>query len=109
MATTKLQHELKKKRPFESAEQEATLNLLRTSDQLQIRFTRLFRQYGSPPRSTIFSASCAETVGRCRSWKSPTARSRSCPGITGLIDRWNRPSSSAASAAIRIVAWSMWP
>lgn len=41
----KLQQELKKKRPFESPEQEAILNLLRTNDQFQNRFGRLFREY----------------------------------------------------------------
>jgi len=44
-----LQRELKKKRPFESSEQEAILNLLRTNDQYQVRFTRLFRPYGLTP------------------------------------------------------------
>ena len=43
--TGKLQHELKKKRPFESPEQEAILNLLRTNDQFQNRFGKLFREY----------------------------------------------------------------
>jgi len=45
MATGKLQQELKKKRPFESPEQEAILNLLRTNDQFQNRFGRVFREY----------------------------------------------------------------
>lgn len=49
MTTNKLQNELKKKRPFESLEQEAALNLLRTNDQLQNRFLRLFREYGVTP------------------------------------------------------------
>jgi len=47
MTTPKLQHELKKKRPFESPEEEAALNIVRTSDQLQIRFARLLREYVS--------------------------------------------------------------
>jgi DNA-binding MarR family transcriptional regulator len=46
MAATHLQQELKKKRPFDSLEQEAALNIFRTSDQLQIRFARLFREHG---------------------------------------------------------------
>ncbi len=40
-----LHHELKKKQPFDSPEQEATLNIIRTSDQFQNRFGRLFRQF----------------------------------------------------------------
>jgi hypothetical protein len=43
---TSLQQELKKKKPFDMPEQEALLNLLRTADQLQIRFARLFRRFG---------------------------------------------------------------
>ena len=42
----KLQHELKKKRPFESPAQEAAISVVRTSDQLQIRFARLMREHG---------------------------------------------------------------
>lgn len=46
MAAVRLQDELKKKSPFDSLEQEANLGLLRTSDLLQIHFTRLFREHG---------------------------------------------------------------
>jgi DNA-binding MarR family transcriptional regulator len=82
-----LQHELKKKRPFESLEQEAALNVLRTNDQLQIRFSRLLRDYGltssqynilrilrgeGKPLPILEIASRTVTV---------------VPGITGLIDR----------------------
>lgn len=45
MTEGKLQREIRKKRPFESPEQEAVLNLLRTSDQIHNRFGRLFREY----------------------------------------------------------------
>ena len=46
MASGNLQRELKKKRPFNSPSQEAVLNILRTNDQFQNRFGRLFRDYG---------------------------------------------------------------
>jgi len=46
MAPNQLQHELKKKRPFNSLEEEANLNILRTNDQFQNRFGRLLRQFG---------------------------------------------------------------
>ncbi len=36
MAEGKLQREVKKQRPFDSAEQEALLNVVRTGDRLQI-------------------------------------------------------------------------
>lgn len=43
---TTLKQALHKKNPFDSAEQEAMLNLWRTSDLMQNRFGRLFREYG---------------------------------------------------------------
>ena len=46
MSPAGLQHVLKKRRPFESPEQEAILNLLRTHDQFDNRFGRLFREHG---------------------------------------------------------------
>ena len=46
MTTSRLQKELKKRNPFESAEQEAMLNLVRTNDRFQNRFGRLFREFG---------------------------------------------------------------
>ena len=68
MTTPKLQHELKKKRPFESPEEEALLSVVRTSDQLQIRFARLLREYGlTSPRSTTSCASCVAKASRCPS------------------------------------------
>lgn len=41
-----LQDELKKRGPFASIEQEATLAILRTSDLLENRLARLFREHG---------------------------------------------------------------
>ncbi len=43
MAGVRLQHELKKKRPFDSPEQEAILSIARTADRFGICFARLFR------------------------------------------------------------------
>ncbi|MFO0908904.1 MAG: MarR family transcriptional regulator [Isosphaeraceae bacterium] len=43
---SRLQDELRKRRPFDLPEQEAFLNLVRTSDQFQNRFGRLFREHG---------------------------------------------------------------
>ena len=41
-----LQDELKKRGPFDSVEQEAMLALMRTTDLLENRLARLFREYG---------------------------------------------------------------
>ncbi|GAA5507755.1 MarR family winged helix-turn-helix transcriptional regulator [Novipirellula caenicola] len=49
MATRNLSRELKKKKPFESVEQEAMLSVMRTSDLLENRLARLLRQYALTP------------------------------------------------------------
>jgi DNA-binding MarR family transcriptional regulator len=87
MTTPKLQHELKKKRPFESPEQEAALSILRTSDQLQIRFARLLREHGlTPSQYNILRILRGE--GQPLPILEIASRTITvAPGITGLIDR----------------------
>src|SRR5271165_2475008 len=88
MTTPKLQHELKKKRPFESSVEEAALNIVRTSDQLQIRFARLLREYGltSPTQYNILRILRGE--GKALPILEIASRTVTVvPGITGLIDR----------------------
>src|SRR5437016_6992545 len=87
MTSPKLQHELKKKRPFESPEQEAALSILRTSDQLQIRFARLLRQYGlTPSQYNVLRILRGE--GKPLPILEIASRTIAVvPGITGLIDR----------------------
>lgn len=87
MTTRQLQHELKKKRPFESPEQEAALSVVRTSDQLQIRFTRLFREYGLTP-SQFNVLRILRGEGKPLPILEIASRTITVvPGITGLIDR----------------------
>ncbi len=85
--STKLQSELKKKRPFDSLEQEAALNVVRTNDQLQIRFARLFREHGlTPAQYNILRILRGE--GRPLPILEIASRTVTVvPGITGLIDR----------------------
>ena len=87
MAVTRLQRELKKKRPFESPEQEAALNLVRTHDLLQIQFTRLFRDYGlTPSQYNVLRILRGE--GQPLPMLEIASRTVTVvPGITGLIDR----------------------
>lgn len=87
MTTPKLQHELKKKRPFESLEQEAALSVLRTSDRLQIRLARLFREHGlTPSQYNILRILRGE--GKPLPILEIASRTVAVvPGITGLIDR----------------------
>src|SRR5437667_6370031 len=86
----RLQHELKKKRPFESLEQELALNLQRTSDQIMIRFERLFRQYGlTPSQYNILRILRGE--GKPLPILEIASRTITVvPGLTGLIDRLER-------------------
>ena len=91
MTTPKLQDELKKKRPFESPEEEALLSVVRTSDQLQIRFARLLREYGltSPTQYNILRILRGE--GKPLPILEIASRTITVvPGITGLIDRLER-------------------
>ena len=82
-----LRKELKKRGPFDSPEQEAILNLVRTNDRFQFRFARLFREYGLTPsqynvlrilRGEGAPLPCLEIADRMIA---------AVPGITGLIDR----------------------
>jgi len=91
MTNPKLQHELKKKRPFESAQEEVVLNIVRTSDQLHIRFARLLREYGltSPTQYNILRILRGE--GKPLPILEIAGRTVTVvPGITGLIDRLER-------------------
>jgi DNA-binding MarR family transcriptional regulator len=85
--STRLQHELKKKQPFEVASQAAALGLVRTNDQLQIHFARLFRQYGLTPSQynvlRILRGEGAPLPILEIAERTVTV----VPGITGLIDR----------------------
>ena len=87
MSRTSLQNELKKKRPFDSLAQEAALNVLRTNDQLQIRFARLFRDFGlTPAQYNILRILRGE--GKPLPILEIAGRTVTVvPGITGLIDR----------------------
>ena len=88
MTRPTLQHELKKKRPFESPEEEALLSVVRTSDQLQIRSARLLREYGltSPTQYNILRILRGE--GKPLPILEIASRTIAVvPAITGLIDR----------------------
>jgi MarR family 2-MHQ and catechol resistance regulon transcriptional repressor len=82
-----LQQELKKRDGFDSLEQEAALNLLRTSDQVQLRFARLFREHNlTPSQYNILRILRGE--GRPLPILEIASRTITVvPGITGLVDR----------------------
>jgi DNA-binding MarR family transcriptional regulator len=82
-----LKRELRKRGPFMSREEEAILNLWRTSDRVQIRFARLFRKYDlTPPQYNILRILRGE--GRPLPILEVASRLVAVvPGVTGLIDR----------------------
>src|SRR5262245_50554116 len=90
MTTSRLQHELKKKRPFESPEQEVALSVLRTGDRLQIGFARLLREHGlTPSQYNVLRILRGE--GKPLPILEVASRTIAVvPGITGLIDRLER-------------------
>lgn len=84
---SRLQAEIKKREPFDSAEQEAILSVLRTSDQLYNRHGRLFRKFDLTPsqynvlrilRGEGRPIPCLEIASRLI---------QVVPAITGLLDR----------------------
>jgi DNA-binding MarR family transcriptional regulator len=85
--SAKLQHELKKKGPFDSPEEEAALNVLRTNDQLQIRFTRLFREHGLTGSQYNVLRILRGEAGPLPILEIADRTVTVVPGITGLIDR----------------------
>src|SRR6478609_6023720 len=90
MSDSRLQRELKKKRPFDSPEQEATLNIARTADRFGICFARLFREYGlTPSQYNVLRILRGE--GRPLPILEIADRMiAAVPGITGLVDRLER-------------------
>lgn len=84
---SRLRTELGKKQPFDSLEQEATLQLLRTSDRVQWYFARLFREHGLTA-SQYNILRILRGVGKPMPILEIASRTITVvPGITGLIDR----------------------
>jgi DNA-binding MarR family transcriptional regulator len=83
----KLQSEIKKRGPFDSLEQEAALNLLRTGDRLHNAMGRFLREYGL----TTSQYNILRILrGEGRPLPSLEIASRMIqvvPAITGLVDR----------------------
>src|SRR3954454_19464988 len=87
MAGGRLQRELKKRRPFDSPEQEATLNIARTADRFGICFARLFRGYGLTPSQYNVLRILRGEGGPLPCLEVADRMIAAVPGITGLIDR----------------------
>ena len=96
----KLQTEVKKVNPFESAEQEVYLNILKTADVLQAEVVELFKPYGlSPTQYNALRILRGAGAGCCTGGHvDPNAGGLSCreigermitrdPDLTRLLDR----------------------
>jgi MarR family transcriptional regulator, 2-MHQ and catechol-resistance regulon repressor len=87
MSSTKLQHELKKRLPFDSVEQEAVLNILRTSDWIDNRLGRLFRGFGLTSSQYNVLRILRGEGKPLPSLEIADRMIQIVPAITGLIDR----------------------
>jgi DNA-binding MarR family transcriptional regulator len=90
VSATRLQQELKKKNPFASAEQEAILNVLRTSDWIDNRLGRLFREYGLTSSQYNVLRILRGEGKPLPSLEIAGRMIQVVPAITGLIDRLER-------------------
>jgi DNA-binding MarR family transcriptional regulator len=87
MANNALQHELKKRNAFDSLEQEAALNLIRTSDQIENRLGRLLREFGLTMSQYNVLRILRGEGAPLPSLEIAERMIRVVPAITGLIDR----------------------
>jgi MarR family transcriptional regulator, 2-MHQ and catechol-resistance regulon repressor len=87
MNASRLQQEIKKKRPFDSAEQESILNLLRTGDSIDNRIGRLLRDYGLTNSQYNVLRILRGEGGSLPSLEIADRMIQIVPAITGLIDR----------------------
>ena len=87
MSGGRLQKELKKRRPFDSPEQEATLSIARTADRFGICFARLFREFGLTPSQYNVLRILRGEGKPLPILEIADRMIAAVPGITGLIDR----------------------
>lgn len=87
MGESRLQAELKKRRPFGTLDEEVVLNIIRAADRLGIEFDRLFRQFGlTSSQYNVLRILRGE--GAALPITEIAARTVAVvPGITGIIDR----------------------
>lgn len=90
MASGRLQGELKKRKPFEMLEQEATLGVARTADRFNLCFARLFREYGLTPSQYNVLRILRGEGQPLPILEVADRMIANVPGITGLIDRLER-------------------
>src|SRR4051794_10715474 len=87
MAGGRLQRELKKRNPFATLAEEAVLNLFRTNDQIQIRFSRLLEEHGLTSSQYNILRILRGEGKPLPSLEIAGRMITRVPAITGLIDR----------------------
>ncbi len=87
MSHRNLQQEIGKKQPFDSLEQAAILNILRTSDIFHNQFGRLFRPYGLTPSQYNVLRILRGEGKPMPSLEIADRMVQVVPAITGQIDR----------------------
>jgi DNA-binding MarR family transcriptional regulator len=87
MSSSRLQSEIKKRDPFESPEEEAILNILRTGDWISNRLGRLFRDYGLTSSQYNVLRILRGEGKPMPSLEIADRLIQIVPAITGLIDR----------------------
>ena len=87
MPHSNLQQEIGKRQPFESLEQEAILNILRTSDLFHNQFGRLFREFDVTPSQYNVLRILRGEGKPMPSLEIADRMVQVVPAITGLIDR----------------------
>jgi DNA-binding MarR family transcriptional regulator len=87
MSDSRLQQELKKKQPFDSPEQEAILNILRTGDWLDNRMGRFFREFAITSSQYNVLRILRGEGKPMPSLEIADRMIQVVPAITGLIDR----------------------
>src|SRR5262245_38347258 len=87
MVRSRLQNDLKKRLPFDSPEQEAILNILRTSDRFVNRIGRFLRNYGLTTSQYNILRILRGEGQPLPSLEIANRTIQVVPAITGLIDR----------------------
>ncbi len=87
MSASLMKKESRKKLPFQSSEQEAVLNILRTGDQFQNRLGRLFRAHGLTPSQYNVLRILRGEGQPMPSLEVGSRMIQVVPAMTGLIDR----------------------
>lgn len=87
MKTRKLQHDLKKRGPFESIRQEVVISILRTDDQIQYRFACLFREFGLTRQQYNILRILRGEGKQLPSLEIANRMITKVPAITSLIDK----------------------